>query len=70
MISSTWVSVRREGLPVRLIRVRSGASYIRIFVIVEFPSLYCSISLSIRTLAKPYNWRIASLCLVGILSPG
>jgi hypothetical protein len=36
IISSTCLSVRREGLLVCVIRVRSSMSYIRILIIVDF----------------------------------
>jgi hypothetical protein len=70
IISSTWVSVRREGLPVRVIRVRLSASYRKIFLIVDLGSSYRVIRSLTSILAKLYNWRIASLCLVSISSPG
>ncbi len=70
IISSTCYLVRSEGLLARVIRVRSGILYCKIFSIVLLPSLYCVIRSSTGILAKPYNWRIASLCLVGISAPG
>ena len=70
MISSTCRSLRREGFPVLVMRVRSGASYVRILVIVDLPSLYLVIRTSTGIFAKPYSWRIASLCLVGISKLG
>jgi hypothetical protein len=54
----------------RLMRERSGTSYRNIFSTVDRTSPYRVISCSTGILAKPYSWRIASLCLVGISSPG
>jgi hypothetical protein len=53
-----------------VIRVRLGALYYKIFLIVLLLSLYRVIRSLTSILAKLYNWRIASLCLVGISCPG
>jgi hypothetical protein len=45
-------------------------SYRKTLLIVLLPSLYHVIRSSTGILAKPYSWRIASLCLVGISSRG
>jgi hypothetical protein len=50
--------------------VRLDASYCKIFLIVNLGSSYRVIRSLTSILAKLYNWRIASLCLVSISSPG
>jgi hypothetical protein len=51
----------------------TGAFGVRFFLSTACPdllNLYRSIMASIGIFAKPYNWRIASLCLVGTSQPG
>ena len=50
--------------------MRLGAWYRKIFSIVDLGSSYRVIRSSTGILAKLYNWRITSLCLVSISSPG